>query len=154
MLKAMFNHILRNPEDLRASEGPSADPDSQKNHLQVPEETPEGNGVFRDNIQLTWNHSLMGFLICFVPSGEFLVLDFGGGSKESNTDDDMDVDGDIDMRRLLSSSQMGGEGSGPDLSRQLMTHLRLLQADLQYLKVSEAGQPQLCSPRTDVWTVT
>lgn len=41
------------------------------------------------------------------------------------------------MRRLLSSSQMGGEGSGPDLSRQLMTHLRLLQADLQYLKVSE-----------------
>lgn len=55
----------------------------------------------------------------------------------------MEVEGDIDMRRLLSSSQIGGEGAGPDLSRQLMTHLRLLQADLQYLKVREAEEPHL-----------
>lgn len=67
-------------------------------------------------------------------------MDFGGGgSEESSTDDDGGVGGDvgIDMRKLLSSSsQAGGDcGGGPDLSRQLMTHLRLLQADLQYLKV-------------------
>lgn len=68
-------------------------------------------------------------------------MDFGGGgSEESSTDDDGGVGGDvgIDMRKLLSSSsQAGGDyGGGPDLSRQLMTHLRLLQADLQYLKVA------------------
>uniref|UniRef100_A0AAX7UU26 Rho guanine nucleotide exchange factor (GEF) 12b n=1 Tax=Astatotilapia calliptera TaxID=8154 RepID=A0AAX7UU26_ASTCA len=65
----------------------------------------------------------------------FVVLDFPG-SEESSTDDDVGVGSDvgIDMRKLLSSSsQMGG--GGPNLSRQLMTHLRLLQADLQYLKV-------------------
>uniref|UniRef100_A0A669DRA1 Rho guanine nucleotide exchange factor 12 n=1 Tax=Oreochromis niloticus TaxID=8128 RepID=A0A669DRA1_ORENI len=64
----------------------------------------------------------------------FVVLDFPG-SEESSTDDDVGVGSDvgIDMRKLLSSSsQMGG--GGPNLSRQLMTHLRLLQADLQYLK--------------------
>lgn len=64
-----------------------------------------------------------------------MVLDFPG-SEESSTDDDVGVGSDvgIDMRKLLSSSsQMGG--GGPNLSRQLMTHLRLLQADLQYLKV-------------------
>lgn len=142
MLKqALFSHMLKNSEDLRASEGPSADPDTQKNHLQVPPEHPEmleGNGVFKDNIRQDMESFLYGlFPVCSIPPGEFLVLDFSGGSKESNTDDDMEVEGDIDMRRLLSSSQLGDEGSGPDLSRQLMTHLRLLQADLQYLKVSQ-----------------
>ncbi|XP_011609543.2 rho guanine nucleotide exchange factor 12-like isoform X1 [Takifugu rubripes] len=131
MLKqALFSHMLRNSEDLRASEGPSADPDTQKNHLQVPPEHPE---------------MLEG-------NGEFLVLDFGGGSKESNTDDDMEVEGDIDMRRLLSSSQLGDEGSGPDLSRQLMTHLRLLQADLQYLKEVELKYHQLCQSQSEAAT--
>ncbi|XP_069002013.1 rho guanine nucleotide exchange factor 12 isoform X3 [Embiotoca jacksoni] len=71
-------------------------------------------------------------------NGGFVVLDFGGGSEESSTDDDVGGGGGdvgIDMRKLLSSSsQTGGGGGGPDLSRQLMTHLRLLQADLQYLK--------------------
>lgn len=63
-----------------------------------------------------------------------MILDFGGGSEESSTDDD-GGDVGIDMRRLLSSSSQAGGSRGPDLSRQLMTHLRLLQADLQYLKV-------------------
>lgn len=69
--------------------------------------------------------------------GGFVILDFGGGSEESSTDDDGGVGGDvgIDMRKLLSSSSQAGSGCGPNLSRQLMTHLRLLQADLQYLKV-------------------
>lgn len=57
-------------------------------------------------------------------------LDFEAGSGENSADDDVG----IDMRKLLSSSSQAG-GDGPDLSRQLMTHLRLLQADLQYLKV-------------------
>uniref|UniRef100_A0A8D3D6B7 Rho guanine nucleotide exchange factor 12-like n=1 Tax=Scophthalmus maximus TaxID=52904 RepID=A0A8D3D6B7_SCOMX len=70
----------------------------------------------------------------------FVVLDFSVGCDESSADDDGGLGGDvgIDMRKLLSSSsQTGGAGGGggPDLSRQLMTHLRLLQADLQYLKV-------------------
>lgn len=57
-----------------------------------------------------------------------MVLDFG--PEESGADDDAG----IDMRKLLSSSSQT-EGGGPNLNRQLMTHLRLLQADLQYLKV-------------------
>ncbi|XP_035998655.1 rho guanine nucleotide exchange factor 12 isoform X1 [Fundulus heteroclitus] len=59
----------------------------------------------------------------------FVGLDFEAGSGESSADDDVG----IDMRKLLSSSSQAG-GAGPDLSRRLMTHLRLLQADLQYLK--------------------
>lgn len=86
-----------------------------------------------------WKH----FPVSSLSPGEFLLLEFAGGSKESNTDEDMEVGGDIDMRRLLSSSQIGGEGAGPDLSRQLMTHMRLLQADLQYLKVSDAEETHL-----------
>ncbi|KAJ3589683.1 hypothetical protein NHX12_010526 [Muraenolepis orangiensis] len=48
----------------------------------------------------------------------------------------------IDLSKLLSSfSQTGGgtgeAGSGPNLSRRLMTHLRLLQANLQDLKDGE-----------------
>lgn len=75
--------------------------------------------------------------------GDFVLLDFvGAGSEESSTDDDGRAEGDvgIDMRKLLSSSSQAGGDSrgsgGPDLSRQLMTHLRLLQADLQHLKVT------------------
>lgn len=66
-----------------------------------------------------------------------MVLDFSGGPDECSTDDDAGSGGDvgIDMRKLLSSSSQTGGSGGPNLSRQLMTHLRLLQADLQYLKV-------------------
>lgn len=64
-----------------------------------------------------------------------MVLDFAGGAEESSTDDDGGGFVGIDMRKLLSSSSQTGGSAGPDLSRQLMTHLRLLQADLQYLKV-------------------
>uniref|UniRef100_A0A3B3U9X8 Rho guanine nucleotide exchange factor 12-like n=1 Tax=Poecilia latipinna TaxID=48699 RepID=A0A3B3U9X8_9TELE len=64
----------------------------------------------------------------------FAGLDFEAGYGESSTDDDVA----IDMRKLLSSSSQAG-GDGPDLSRQLMTHLRLLQADLQYLQVKHTG---------------
>lgn len=65
-----------------------------------------------------------------------MVLDLCGGSEESTTDVG------IDMRKLLSSSSQTGR-AGPNLSRQLMTHLRLLQADLQYLKVQTLPPPSL-----------
>ncbi|XP_027887415.1 rho guanine nucleotide exchange factor 12 isoform X4 [Xiphophorus couchianus] len=72
------------------------------------------------------------------PNGGFAGLDFEAGSGESSTDDDVA----IDMRKLLSSSSQAG-GDGPDLSRQLMTHLRLLQADLQYLQEVEMKYNEL-----------
>uniref|UniRef100_A0A3Q0S3V7 Rho guanine nucleotide exchange factor (GEF) 12b n=1 Tax=Amphilophus citrinellus TaxID=61819 RepID=A0A3Q0S3V7_AMPCI len=84
--------------------------------------------------------------------GGFMVLDFPG-SEESSTDDDAGVGSDvgIDMRKLLSSSsQMGG--GGPNLSRQLMTHLRLLQADLQYLKDIEMKYNELQQVHGDAAT--
>ena len=69
------------------------------------------------------------------------------GSDESYTDDDDDRDGapgdpGIDLSKLLSSFSQTGEADrdggvpGPNLSRRLMTHLRLLQASLQHLKVT------------------
>uniref|UniRef100_A0A3Q1H0S3 Rho guanine nucleotide exchange factor 12-like n=1 Tax=Acanthochromis polyacanthus TaxID=80966 RepID=A0A3Q1H0S3_9TELE len=78
----------------------------------------------------------------------FTVLDFGGGSEESSTEDDVGGDVGIDMRKLLSSSSQTGSG-GPDLSRQLMTHLRLLQADLQYLKDVEIKYNKLRQMHSD-----
>lgn len=69
-----------------------------------------------------------------------MALEYGGGFEESSTDDDVGDAGDIDMRKLLSSSSQTGGDGGPNLSRQLMTHLRLLQADLQYLKLSQGHE--------------
>ncbi|XP_029957008.1 rho guanine nucleotide exchange factor 12-like isoform X2 [Salarias fasciatus] len=92
-------------------------------------------------------------------NGGFVVLDVGPGSEESGTDDDggggAPCDVGIDMRKLLSSSsQAGGSGGGggPNLSRQLMTHLRLLQADLQYLKDVETKYNELRHLHPDATT--
>ncbi|XP_030010087.1 rho guanine nucleotide exchange factor 12-like isoform X2 [Sphaeramia orbicularis] len=86
-------------------------------------------------------------------NGGFVVLDFGGGFEESSTDDDLGAGGDvgIDMRKLLSSSSQRG-GGGPNLSRQVMTHLRLLQADLQYLKEVEMKYKELRQTLGDTTT--
>ncbi|XP_028838439.1 rho guanine nucleotide exchange factor 12 isoform X2 [Denticeps clupeoides] len=73
----------------------------------------------------------------FEDCGSYMVL--GSEAGESSTDDDLHG-GEINMRKLLSSSQTEG---GPDLSRQIMTHLRLLQANLHYLKEVEAECMQL-----------
>jgi len=67
--------------------------------------------------------------------GGFIVLDYGGASEESSAGDDIAADIGIDMRKLLSSSSQAGSG-GPNLSRQLMTHLRLLQAVLKFLMLN------------------
>ncbi|KAM6984021.1 rho guanine nucleotide exchange factor 12-like [Tautogolabrus adspersus] len=83
-------------------------------------------------------------------NGGFVVLDFVG-SEESSTDDDggVGVDVGIDMSKLLSSSSQTGGVSGPNLSRQLMTHLRLLQANLQYLKEVEIKYNELRQTHSD-----
>lgn len=72
-----------------------------------------------------------------------MVLEGYGGSGESSTDDDGQVcstepaaagDSGIDLKKLLSSAS--SQSQGPNFSRQVMTHLRLLQANLQQLKVT------------------
>ncbi|XP_035382844.1 rho guanine nucleotide exchange factor 12 isoform X2 [Electrophorus electricus] len=83
--------------------------------------------------------------------GSYMVLEGYGGSGESSTDDDPQGrggveltsagDSGIDLKKLLSSSSQSG---GPNISRQVMTHLRLLQASLQHLKEIETKYNHLC----------
>ncbi|XP_030648267.1 rho guanine nucleotide exchange factor 12 [Chanos chanos] len=74
----------------------------------------------------------------------YMLLEGCGGAGESSTDDDLLAgDSDIDLKKLLSSSSSSQSGSGPDLSRQIMTHIRLLQANLQELKETEIKYNQL-----------
>uniref|UniRef100_A0A8B9HC95 Rho guanine nucleotide exchange factor (GEF) 12b n=1 Tax=Astyanax mexicanus TaxID=7994 RepID=A0A8B9HC95_ASTMX len=84
-------------------------------------------------------------------AGSYMVLEGYGGSGESSTDDDVQGssieptaagDSGIDLKKLLSSSS--SQSGGPNLSRQVMTHLRLLQANLQQLKDVESKYNQLC----------
>ncbi|KAM9540540.1 rho guanine nucleotide exchange factor 12-like isoform 1-T1 [Salvelinus alpinus] len=86
-----------------------------------------------------------GFFETSEDYGSYIVL---GGSGESSTDDDGQASGkggggaqwgsDIDLKKLLSSSSQTGD-AGPNLSRQVMTHIRLLQANLQHLKMRVSG---------------
>ncbi|KAK7926010.1 hypothetical protein WMY93_008320 [Mugilogobius chulae] len=76
----------------------------------------------------------------------FTILDLCDG-PEDGAEDDIS----IDMSKLLSSSSQTG-GAGPNLSRQLMTHLRLLQADLHYLKEVEEKYRQLQHSLSDTTT--
>lgn len=91
-------------------------------------------------------------------SGAYLVLEGYGGSGESSTDDDIQVgrkelglahscaaDSGISLKFSSPSS-----GSTSRLSRQVLSHLRSLQANLNHLKVkllimfSELGLENLC----------
>lgn len=76
-------------------------------------------------------------------NGVFDVLDLCG-PEDGSTEEDVG----IDMTKLLSSSSQT-EGAGPNLSRQVMTHLRLLQQDLHYLKEVEARYRQLQQSLSD-----
>uniref|UniRef100_A0A672QXW3 Rho guanine nucleotide exchange factor 12-like n=1 Tax=Sinocyclocheilus grahami TaxID=75366 RepID=A0A672QXW3_SINGR len=95
---------------------------------------------FNLNLAASCNHSS-----CFlsVSAGSYMVLEVYGGSGESSTDDDVQGssgepvaagDSGIDLKKLLSSSSQSS--GGPNLNRQIMTHIRLLQANLQHLKVT------------------
>lgn len=155
MLKqAVFTHMLsREAEEETEESKPSAARGSQSSPS-LPE-SPEGPSATCDESQTS--ESLQKEHLQPPPeaaerNGGFVVLDFPG-SEESSTDDDVGVGSDvgIDMRKLLSSSsQMGG--GGPNLSRQLMTHLRLLQADLQYLKDIEMKYNELQQTHGDAAT--
>uniref|UniRef100_UPI0037E7B79D rho guanine nucleotide exchange factor 12 isoform X2 n=1 Tax=Semicossyphus pulcher TaxID=241346 RepID=UPI0037E7B79D len=160
MLKqALFNHMISREAEEETEEnkqsgapgcqlsasfpgspaGPSAG--SEENHVAASSLT--------DNNQLP--SGITGSSDTPERNGDFMVLDFCGGSEESSTDDDggVGVDMGIDMRKLLSSSSQTGGGGGPNLSRQLMTHLRLLQADLQYLKEVEVKYNELRQTHSD-----
>lgn len=65
----------------------------------------------------------------------------------------MDSDSGIDLKKLLSSSSQTG-GAGPNLSRQVMTHIRLLQANLQHLKEVETKYNELRQRLTETATDT
>ncbi|XDV19902.1 hypothetical protein PO909_025298 [Leuciscus waleckii] len=86
-----------------------------------------------------------------VSAGSYMVLEVYGGSGESSTEDDVQGnsgepaaggDSGIDLKKLLSSSSQSS--GGPNLNRQIMTHIRLLQANLQHLKDTEIKYNQLC----------
>uniref|UniRef100_A0A673FT54 Rho guanine nucleotide exchange factor 12-like n=1 Tax=Sinocyclocheilus rhinocerous TaxID=307959 RepID=A0A673FT54_9TELE len=85
-----------------------------------------------------------------VSAGSYMVLEVYGGLGESSTDDDVQGssgepvaagDSGIDLKKLLSSSSQSS--GGPNLNRQIMTHIRLLQANLQHLKDTEIKYNQL-----------
>ncbi|XP_017284671.1 rho guanine nucleotide exchange factor 12 [Kryptolebias marmoratus] len=141
MLKhAIFTHMasreaeeeLEETKRSAAPEGPSA----ASGDIRPPEGQPTG----KDNPQLPSVPT--GDTETTEQNGGFVVLDFEAGSEESGAGVVVGADVRIDMRKLLSSSSQAGSG-GPVLSRQLMTHLRLLQADLQYLKDVETKYNEL-----------
>ncbi|XP_052413507.1 rho guanine nucleotide exchange factor 12-like isoform X2 [Carassius gibelio] len=81
-----------------------------------------------------------------VSAGSYMVLEVYG---ESSTDDVQGSSGEpvaagdsgIDLKKLLSSSSQSS--GGPNLNRQIMTHIRILQANLQHLKDTEIKYNQL-----------
>ncbi|MED6272107.1 hypothetical protein CHARACLAT_026923, partial [Characodon lateralis] len=130
--EALYSHIMTREGEEEAEEnklsgapesqpGTPEGPPSARNESQPPESS--------ENDDLQPLSVLTGESESAEPNSGFVDLNFEACSGESSADDDVG----IDMRKLLSSSSQA-EGDGPDLSRQLMTHLRLLQADLQYLK--------------------
>ncbi|XP_008302862.1 rho guanine nucleotide exchange factor 12-like isoform X2 [Stegastes partitus] len=153
MLKqALFTHMLSREAEEVKEESEENKPSGSQLSACLPvgpeessaacDESRTSEGFQKDNLPDTAERN---------SNGGFMVLDFGVGSEESSTDDDVGGDVGIDMRKLLSSSSQTG-GGGPDLSRQLMTHLRLLQADLQYLKDVEVKYNELRQVHSDAAT--
>ncbi|XP_034461521.1 rho guanine nucleotide exchange factor 12 isoform X1 [Hippoglossus hippoglossus] len=162
--QALFNHMLSREaeeekgetEELKPSGAPGCQRgDSLSGSHEGPsvtcDESQTSSGSPPDDSQLPSEHA--GLSETTECNGGFMVLDFGAGSEESSTDDNVVLEGDvgIDMRKLLSSSSQTG-GGGPNLSRQLMTHLRLLQADLQHLKEVELKYNELRQTHSDTTT--
>lgn len=119
----------------------------------APLRSPE-NGGGREETARALASGDTGFFESSEDCGSYMVLEGYGGLGESSTDEDLQggekelgarwvsaADSGIDLKKLLSaSSQPGG---APNLSRQVMTHLRVLQASLQYLKDVENRYNQL-----------
>ncbi|TRY92099.1 hypothetical protein DNTS_022021, partial [Danionella cerebrum] len=109
--------------------------------IENPQELPSGDTGFFDTSE-----------DC-VSAGGFLMLDLFGGSAETSTDDTELVaggDSGIDLKKLLSSSSQSS--TGPNLQRQIMTHIRVLHASLQQLKKSSIISYAKGSLRKERWT--
>ncbi|XP_036379316.1 rho guanine nucleotide exchange factor 12 [Megalops cyprinoides] len=119
----------------------------------APLRSPE-NGAGREEAARALASGDTGFFETSEDCGSYMVLEGYGGSGESSTDDDLQgsdkepgarwvsaADSGIDLKKLLSSSSQ--PGGVPNLSRQVMTHLRVLQASLQHLKDVETRYNQL-----------
>ncbi|XP_071031184.1 rho guanine nucleotide exchange factor 12-like isoform X1 [Oncorhynchus clarkii lewisi] len=137
---------LRGPEDSNSStSGPrsaaASSPGSSENGTAGREEGAPGSSELPSGDT--------GFFETSEDYGSYIVL---GGSGESSTDDDGQASGkggaraqwgsDIDLKKLLSSSSQTGD-AGPNHSRQVITHIRLLQANLQHLKEVETKYNEL-----------
>nr|XP_046160093.1 rho guanine nucleotide exchange factor 12-like isoform X2 [Oncorhynchus gorbuscha] len=137
---------MRGPEDSNSStSGPrsaaASSPGSSENGTAGREEGAPGSSELPPGDT--------GFFETSEDYGSYIVR---GGSGESSTDDDGQASGkgggraqwgsDIDLKKLLSSSSQTGD-AGPNLSRQVMTHIRLLQANLQHLKKVETKYNEL-----------
>ncbi|MEQ2284254.1 hypothetical protein AMECASPLE_019716, partial [Ameca splendens] len=130
--EALYSHIMtregeEETEENKLSGAPESQPGTPEGPRSAHNESQPPESSENDDLQPL--SVLTGESESAEPNSSFVDLNFEACSGESSADDDVG----IDMRKLLSSSSQA-EGDGPDLSRQLMTHLRLLQADLQYLK--------------------
>ncbi|CAG5870380.1 unnamed protein product [Menidia menidia] len=134
-------------EEGSAPEAPGKDPPQVAPALTGPCEEAEHNSKAVPSEDLTPGPERWTSQAFFLHPDGFVVVDFGGPPREPSADE-LAADIGIDMRKLLSSSSLTGSG-GPNLSRQLMTHLRLLQADLQYLKEVEMKYSQLRQMHSD-----
>ncbi|XP_018610887.2 rho guanine nucleotide exchange factor 12 isoform X2 [Scleropages formosus] len=132
--------------------------------LLSPEDSTEGSEVVQEERARELPSGDTGFFEASDEYSSYVVLQGYGGSGESSTDDDAQTsekgpgarwvsagDSGIDLKKLLSSSSLSG--GAPNFSRQVMTHLRLLQANLNHLKEVETKYNQLLQkqegPRTD-----
>lgn len=87
-----------------------------------------------------------------IPSAGYLVLEGYGGPGESSTDDDILAAAAKHHRSSRGCavdscsrfSSMSQAGSLSTFSRQVLSHLRSLQANLSYLKVRNGD---VCAPR-------
>ncbi|XP_069366192.1 rho guanine nucleotide exchange factor 12 isoform X2 [Paralichthys olivaceus] len=163
--QALFNHMLsreaeeekEETEELKLTGAPGCQqsdspPGSHQGPSAAGDESQAPPGLLTDDSQLPSEHA--GLTETTERNGGSVVLDFSACSEESSTDDDVGLEGDlgIDMRKLLSSSSSQTGGGGPNLSRQLMTHLRLLQADLMHLKEVELKYNELRQTHSDITT--
>ncbi|KAM4620708.1 rho guanine nucleotide exchange factor 12 isoform 2-T2 [Polymixia lowei] len=159
---AMLKQVLLNHMISREEEGEKEDQREARapecllrtNSVRFPENSDGATGpsaISAESGAAERSSGHMGLFETTESNGSYVVLECCGGSEESSTDDDVGLAGQqwgsagdvgIDLKKLLSSSSQTG-GGGPDLHRQLMTHLRLLQASLQHLKEVETKYNQL-----------
>ncbi|KAI5608365.1 rho guanine nucleotide exchange factor 12 isoform X2 [Silurus asotus] len=164
----LINH-MDGQEDVDRERAETQLPELREGSLQGPEENAAPSGSVENGAERTETAHVRTENRHELPSGDtgffetsedfvgsYMVLEGYGGSGESSTDDDGQLcstertaagDSGIDLKKLLSSTS--SESKGPNFSRQVMTHLRLLQANLQQLKDVESKYNQLCQRHSE-----